>query len=106
MPPASGIFTVRQGDRLAVIAVWYGVTVNSIKAANSLSSDNIYVGQGLIIANPTRHPVVYVVEPGDRLASLAQRFGVSVELIKLANRMGPDQDTIFFGLTLIVPVPN
>lgn len=106
MPAASGVYIVKLGDRLALIADWYGVTVSSIEAANNLSGDTIYIGQGLVIANPTRHPVAYIVEPGDRLASVAQKFGTTVEVIKLANRMGPDQNTIFFGLMLIIPVPN
>jgi peptidoglycan endopeptidase LytF len=97
---------VRQGDRVAVLAVWYGVTIGSLESANYLSGDTIYIGQTLIIPNSTRHPVTIIVEPGDRLAGLAQEFGTTVDLIKQANRMGPNQNTIYSHLKLVIPVPN
>jgi LysM repeat protein len=101
-PAGSLVHTVKQGDRLWTIATWYGVTVASIKTANKLSGDAVYVGQTLTILNPTRQPTLYTVQRGDTLTSLAARFGTSVEALKLANRMG-DKETIFAGLTLIIP---
>ena len=105
-PAGTVLRLVRQGDRVAVLAVWYGVTISSIETANHLSGDAIYIGQYLVIPNPTRHPVSYTVEPGDRLTTLAQEFGTTVDLIKSANRMGPDQNTVYSHLKLVIPVPN
>lgn len=50
-PQADGsiIHVVKYGQALSTIAEWYGVTVEQIKQLNNLSSDNIYVGQTLII---------------------------------------------------------
>lgn len=42
-------YQVRSGDTLSVIAQAFGVSVNSIKRANNLSSDIIRVGQKLTI---------------------------------------------------------
>lgn len=103
LPANATLYVVKAGDRLARIAARYGVTLEAIKTANRLSSDAIYVGQPLAILNPTRHPMEYVVQPGDTVTKLAQRFGVTVEEIKAAN--GMKGDTILAGLKMIIPVP-
>ncbi len=43
------VYTVKSGDSLYTIAKSYGVTVDSLKAANGLSSANIRIGQKLAI---------------------------------------------------------
>lgn len=103
LPANAVLYVVKAGDRLARIAARYGVTMDALKSANRLSSEEIYIGQRLVILNPTRHPMEYIVQPGDTLTKLAQRFGVTVEEIKAANGMAGD--TILLGLILIIPVP-
>lgn len=44
-------YKVRRGDSLSKIASRHGVTVRALKRANNLTSDNISVGQRLIIPN-------------------------------------------------------
>ncbi len=46
------VYIVQQGDTLYSIARAYGVSVDAIKQANGLTSDDIYVGQQLIIPAP------------------------------------------------------
>jgi len=103
LPANAVLYVVKAGDRLARIAARYGVTMDALKSANRLASEEIYIGQRLVILNPTRHPMEYVVQPGDTLTKLAQGFGVTVEEIKAANGMAGD--TILLGLILIIPVP-
>jgi LysM repeat protein len=103
LPANAVLYVVKAGDRLARIAARYGVTMDALKSANRLASEEIYIGQRLVILNPTRHPMEYIVQPGDTLTKLAQRFGVTVEEIKAANGMAGD--TILLGLILIIPVP-
>lgn len=43
------VHTVKYGQTLYTIAVWYGVTIDQIKTLNALTSNNIYEGQQLII---------------------------------------------------------
>lgn len=43
------VYTVKKGDSLSVIAHKQGTTVSKIKAANGLKSDNIWVGQKIVI---------------------------------------------------------
>jgi LysM repeat protein len=45
---------VQSGQALFTIATWYGVTIEEIKTLNSLTSNDIYVGDKLLIrAKPT-----------------------------------------------------
>lgn len=96
-------YRVRSGDYLGKIAARYGVGVSQIKRWNGLRSNNLKVGQRLII-HP-RKPVgasapkkitskptlsssakTYVVRSGDSLWSISQKFpGVSVQNIKKWN---------------------
>ncbi len=108
--------TVQSGDTLSGIATRYGVTVNAIMSANNLSSSSIYAGQVLTIPssqpNATAQPTVaqptagqsatYVVQPGDSLSALAQRFGVTREALAAANNISPSS-LLYVGQTLTVP---
>ncbi|MDD7885941.1 LysM peptidoglycan-binding domain-containing protein [Flavivirga sp. 57AJ16] len=95
-------YKVRSGDYLGKISRRYGVRVSDIKKWNGLRSNNLRIGQRLTIyprkpyvAPPTsvKKPtkvkpisgdvVTYVVENGDSLWSISQKFpGVSVQNIK------------------------
>ncbi len=50
-------------------------------------------------------PVIYVVEAGDSLLSIATRYGVTVEDIVRANDLA-NPDFVFSGQRLAIPVPN
>jgi len=97
------VYVVQPRDSLSVIAARYGVTLAAIRSANRLTTDTLFTGQQLAIPNPARHPVDYVVQRGDTLTSIAQKFGVTVAEIKAAN--GTSSDALFYGLKIIVPVP-
>ncbi len=54
---------------------------------------------------PTPTPVGgirYTVQPGDTLSSIAQRFGITVEALVLANGLS-DPNYIFVGQVLVIP---
>lgn len=53
-------------------------------------------------ASPARDDTTYVVKPGDRLADIAARYGVTPSAIVRANNLA-DADTIFPGQQLIIP---
>jgi LysM repeat protein len=48
-PDGTVIHEVQNGDSLYSIAVAYGLTINQLKTINNLSSNDIYVGQKLLI---------------------------------------------------------
>ncbi|NCP91183.1 MAG: LysM peptidoglycan-binding domain-containing protein, partial [Flavobacteriales bacterium] len=95
-------YRVKSGDFLGKIARQYGVRVSQIKQWNGLRSNNISIGQRLIIyptkphlankPSTTKTPVhkqnsensdYYTVKEGDSLWSISQKFsGVSVQNIK------------------------
>ena len=97
----SRAYTVRPGDTLTAIARREGVTIDSIRDANNLTSDTLFPDQTLIIpgeAAPALSPVTtpdaagqrYVVQPGDTLSGIAARAGVRVDALRRANDLRSD----------------
>ena len=92
-PSSSGhvIYAVKRGDSLASIAKRYGVSTASLKTTNRLSSNTIRAGQRLRIpksgAAIEEETTTYVVQQGDTLTSIANRYGVSGVKLKRLNRL-------------------
>jgi LysM repeat protein/uncharacterized protein YvpB len=108
---------VQPGENLFRVALRYGVTVDAIMAANSLTNRNlVYAGQVLIIplrsegtaAGPSAPAPMgtasHAVARGETLFSLARRYGVSVSAIMQANGVS-DPNRIYVGQVLTIPVP-
>jgi murein DD-endopeptidase MepM/ murein hydrolase activator NlpD len=117
-PPAQApaVHIVQPGETLFRIAQMYGVTVDDIVAANDHIDRNvIHVGQELIIPSPSPAPAVvspspaqpssYVVQPGDSLSLIAQRFSTTVEAIAQANGI-VNPNLIVVGQLLAIPTPQ
>jgi murein DD-endopeptidase MepM/ murein hydrolase activator NlpD len=112
-PPWQGEIehVVQSGETLFRIAQTYGVTVDDIVAANNLTNrDIIHVGQRLTIpVAATEIPSLpgqtahYVVQVGDTLTLIAQRFATTVEAVAQANGI-LNPNLIVVGQTLTVPV--
>jgi LysM repeat protein len=122
--PEVTTYIVRPGDTLSVIAAQFGVTVEAIMEGNGLTDYVIQVGQELIIpleggsptatAEPAETPgaegteepemITYVVQAGDTLTEIAERFNVSVEAILEGNDI-PDPDALGEGQELVIPAP-
>lgn len=60
---------------------------------------------GSVQAAAADEPVVYIVQPGDRLVDIATRYGVSASAIVRANRLA-NSDVIYPGQRLTIPVPG
>lgn len=113
-------YRVKSGDYLGKIARRYGVRVSQIKQWNGLRSNNLRIGQRLIIyprkpttstsatAQTTPKKTIntegkstYRVKKGDSLWSISQKFpGVSVQNIKDWNDIRSNKLKI--GMTLVV----
>jgi membrane-bound lytic murein transglycosylase D len=97
------VYTVKSGDYLGKIANKYGVSVNNIKGWNNLKSNNLRIGQRLVVypknlagssevktpskstskTTPTGKLNIYTVQSGDSLWIIAQKYpNVSVQNIK------------------------
>jgi LysM repeat protein len=97
---ASVVYTIKPGDSVSSIAHHHGVSVKALLAANRLSwSSVIYVGHKLVIpgkagsSSSTSRQVhatggKYTVKPGDTVSAIAHRFGVPVQSMLEANRLG------------------
>lgn len=104
--PTFTTYVVKRGDTLYGIANSYGVTVDEIKILNNLISNLLSIGQELMI--PTDKTItetnyeVYTVLSGDTLYGIASRYGVSVDEIKILNKLTSNLLTI--GQRLQIPL--
>lgn len=93
-------YTVKSGDSLYSIANRYNTTVNAIKQANNLITNNLSIGQVLRI--PTQEGyITYTVQRGDSLYSIASRYNTTVDRIKQVNNL--TSNNLSIGQTLIIP---
>lgn len=110
----AGTHTVQAGDNLFRIALRYGVDMNQLASANSISDPRrIFVGQVLIIPglsspastaevqNPlvASSPVIHTVQRGEFLAGIARQYGITVDDLLKANNLS-DPNRIFPGQQL------
>lgn len=105
-PKGSNIYVVKKGDSLWSIANDYGITVDELKAANNLSSNILNIGDTLVIpkkesAKPGDY-LVYNVQKGDNLWSIANKYGVTVNDIVNLNNLGTTALSI--NQQLLIPV--
>ena len=77
-PNSPAFYEVRKGDYLGLIAKKFGVTVNELRSANSLSSDVLRIGQELRLENPFHRSTQGRVEwsaPSRNLGQVLHPFG-------------------------------
>lgn len=93
-------YSVQRGDSLSIIAQKFSTDVDAIKAANSLKSTSLAIGQVLVIprtsiSTPQRstttqlqtETVTHVVKRGEYLGKIASDYGVSVAAIRKENSL-------------------
>jgi len=124
-PPLVGdtVFTIQAGDTLDQIGAFYDVDVNCIFSVNNLrTGDILHPGDEIIIspacphydgaafvANPRQLDtmdengnLIILIRSGDTLSTIAQRFGISLDAILIANELQRDS-FIRAGDRLIIP---
>ncbi len=121
LPPRA--YDVREGETLSDIADLYALTVEEILALNpDVDPELIQPGQVLLIPAPTPTAdtslsgegdglesapgefVVHVVSSGETLSSIAEEYGVPVSIIRTANDISPDDETIRAEQSLVIPL--
>lgn len=111
-------YVVKAGDTLWGIATRFGVSTNDLRLWNHLTSDMLQIGQNLKLipditdpaypSDPDDHSgdvVTYLVKAGDTLWSIANRFDVSLNNLRLWNHLTTDFLSIGQELKLIPPTP-
>ena len=102
--PMPGIYTVKRGDSLSVIAQRYNVSLAELKSLNSLSSNTIHVAQELTIPGiDAGEPEEHTVRRGETLSEIAQQYQVSLGSLRQVNSI--TNDRIIVGQILKIPAP-
>ena len=110
--PLAGVHIVAPGDAMSTIASTFNVTVQTLMNFNDIvDADVIHVGTIIRIPKTTSTAsspgtailTTDVVQAGDTLYSISQRFGVSVDAIMAANNLS-DRNTVNVGQVLVIPL--
>lgn len=98
------IYIVQSGDSLYSIAKKFNVSVNDLKDANNLVGTNLSIGQELIIPQKTTNNEnisnTYIVQSGDTLYKIANKFNLTVNELKELNNL--TSNTLSIGQKLII----
>ncbi len=97
----NNIYVVQKGDTLYDIALAKGVSVKEIKDINNLTSDVLQIGQILNIPRPSSGEINYVVQKGDNLYSIANKYDITIDDIKKLNNLSTN--ILQIGQVLKIP---
>lgn len=94
-------YTTVTGDTVDKVAAQFNVTAETIKWANNLTSNLLEPGTKLQIL-PT-NGIIYTVESGDTVASIAKKYGANITRITLQNDLLDESVRLKVGQKLIIP---
>lgn len=101
-------YIVKSGDTLYSIASKYGISVNTLKNYNNLTTNVLSIGQKLNIPATSEQPssnyLDYVVKKGDSLYSVASKYNTSVSDIMKINNL--NTSLLNIGMVLKIPVQS
>ena len=103
MPETGDYYIVKAGDNLYSIAAKNNTTVDEIKALNNLTSNNLSIGQQLILPSEPEIEAgnYYIVKAGDSLYAIANKYNTTVDELKRLNNL--TSNTLSIGQKLILP---
>lgn len=118
LPPRA--HDVQEGETMSDIAEEYGVAIADILALNpNVDPELIQPDQVLLVPASTPEAagsnsveaegtpgefLIHVVTSGDTLSSIAEEYDVAVSVIRAANDLAPDDETIRADQSLVIPV--
>ncbi len=105
----NNIYVVKEGDSLYTIARKYETTVAKLKELNNLVTNNLAVGQELIIPSNKQNGLnlseqdflIYTVKPGDTLYTIARANNTTIDVLKEINNL--ESDNLNLGEILKIP---
>jgi len=103
--PKAKYYTVKSGDYLGKIASQNGVSVEQIKKWNSLNSNNVNIGQKLIVGYTKEEPkttdnkttsssqtiTTHTVKAGESLYTISKKYGLTIAELKELNGLKSDE---------------
>lgn len=105
--PSANHYRIRPGDSLSEIGARFGVSVRDLRQWNGLRSNRITAGKFLLVRKPAGSSAPrpsgsgsqYVVQRGDTLGEIAERYGTSASKLRAWNgirgsRIHPGQKLI------------
>lgn len=101
------VYTVKPGDTIESIAESIGVNPDFLRAINGLNQ-NYIIREGTQIIVPFREEGnfdKYIVQKGDTIYSIAQRYGVDVRDLLMLNGLDAN-DYIYPNQEILVPSQN
>ncbi|XOK63314.1 M14 family zinc carboxypeptidase [Paenibacillus elgii] len=96
-------YVVRRGDTLHRVARRYGMNVTALYGANPHLKEHSYLYPGQVVHIPIRTTSRYVIQAGDTLWDLAQRFNISLAELQSANP-NAEPRRLRIGQTIVLPV--
>jgi LysM repeat protein len=86
-----GVHVVMAGETLYSIARMYAVSIDSLRSWNNLNQEPLQSGRELRVSasNPTKDQAAeyYTVQPGDTAFSIARKFGITLDELRLKNQL-------------------
>ncbi|WP_153448207.1 LysM peptidoglycan-binding domain-containing protein [Vibrio algicola] len=117
---SSGTHKVKSGESLSVIAKKYNISTANLMQWNNLKSSSLKVGQQLKVTAPSTtastsstqasslsigtQDITHVVQRGDYLGKIAEKYNVSIRQIKAQNNLR--SNTLKLGQKLKIAVPK
>ncbi len=96
--------TVESGETLFSISRTFDVTVGDLRRWNRLDSDNLSVGQEILVGPPRdQDTIIHTVEPGETLFGISRQYGVSTAEIQSWNNLDGPQLSTGQELTIFRP---
>lgn len=92
-------YTVQDGDTISNVARRFGLTINTILWANSLSATGV-IRPGDTLTILPYSGILYTVKSGDTLSEIAAQYGISSDNILSCNNLGAG---LKIGQKIIVP---
>lgn len=87
------------GDTVPTVAAKYGITVETLRWANNLTTDALTPGADLIV--PTIDGVVYVVKSGDTIDAIAQKY--QADTARIISKNSLELSGLVVGQRIVLP---
>ncbi len=97
-------YNVQSGDSIWKISQRFGVPMEEIIDLNNIENSNdLFVGQELIIKENNENQTTYTVKQGDSLWKISQELGVTIQEIIDVNDNIDSNYNIYIGQTINIP---